>query len=191
MTARLVMLCHAPTTSLRAMAFPDDDPLDDAGIAAAKALAGRLGRASRVLVSPWQCARQTAAALGLVAEEQMALGECDYGRWRRKALEQIAADEPDAVGRWMQDPEAAPHGGESISQLVRRVGAWLDAGNLEGRILAITHASTIKAAVIHVLDAPATSFWRIDVPPLSSVNLTYDGRRWAMRVPGAMNDGPG
>jgi broad specificity phosphatase PhoE len=164
------------------MAFPDYDALDEAGIAATEAAAGRLKRASRVLVSPRQCARQTASTLGLVAEEEPALGECDYGRWRGRALEEIAAEEPDAIGRWMQDPEAAPHGGESIAQLVRRIGAWLDVGNLEGRILAITHASIIKAAVIHVLDAPVTSFWRIDVPPLSSVNLTHDGRRWALRA---------
>ena len=70
-------------------------------------------------------ARQTAEALGLSASVQPMLRECDYGRWAGKSLNKIAAHEPAAVDAWLNDPAAAPHGGESILDLIRRVANWL------------------------------------------------------------------
>jgi broad specificity phosphatase PhoE len=51
-------------------------------------------------------------------------------------------------------------------------------------MIAVTHAAVIRAAVIGVLGAPPQSFWRIDVEPMSLVDLRSDKRRWALRVPG-------
>ena len=48
----------------------------------------------------------------------------------------------------------------------------------------MTHAAVIRAAVLIVLDAPASAFWRIDVEPLSLTDLRFDGRRWALRALG-------
>jgi broad specificity phosphatase PhoE len=182
MMTRLTMLCHASTPAVRAAAFPDDEALEEKGAAAATALAGRLAHADRVLVDASLRTRQTASALSLNASEEAALRDCDYGSWRGRTFVEVAAAEPEAIALWMSDPEAAPHGGESVAALIRRVGAWLDGGGLEGSILAITHTANVRAAVVHALGAPPTCFWRIDAAPLSVIDLRRNDRRWMLRA---------
>ena len=43
----------------------------------------------------------------------------------------------------------------------------------------------VRAGLLHVLRAPSTSFWLIDVEPLSAIDLRSDGKRWSLRA-GAM-----
>jgi broad specificity phosphatase PhoE len=72
------------------------------------------------------------------------LRECDYGRWAGKRLSEIVADEPDAANSWLSNPTAAPHGGESILDLISRVARWLADETVRGqRSIAVTH-STIR-----------------------------------------------
>ncbi len=184
MTTRLTLICHAATPASRTAAFPADEPLDARGLAAAVALAGRLTKAGRALTSPTRRARQTAAALRLDASDEAALSDCDYGRWRGLAIAEVAAAEPEAVQAWTSDPDAAPHGGESVTELVRRVGRWLDGDGLDGRIVAVTHAAVLRAAVVHVLGVPPRCFWRIDAGPLAIADLRRNDRHWSLRLPG-------
>ena len=88
------------------------------GTAAAAALAGSIGSADRVLVSPALRARQTAVALELPATIDELLRDVDYGRWAGATLKEIAAREPAAVAAWLGDPAAAPHGGEPLAALL-------------------------------------------------------------------------
>ena len=181
MTARLILVCHGSTEATRRRAFPRDEPLDDRSKARAVALAGRLPRADCCWTSAALRARETAAALGLSAGVEPKLRECDYGRWAGRSLSEIAAHEPDAAEAWRHDPAAAPHGGESVLDLIRRVAAWLaDELARDRRSIAVTHATIIRAAIVHVLDAPPPSFWRIDVAPLSVTRLSGTGGRWTV-----------
>ncbi|RFB81298.1 histidine phosphatase family protein [Methylovirgula sp. 4M-Z18] len=181
MTPRLTLLCHSATPLLRQAGFPLDEALDARGLAAAQKLAGRFGM-ERVLTSPLLRALQTAEALGLRAQPDEALRECDYGRWGGQTLQAIATAEPEAVAAWMRDIDAAPHGGESLGHLIARVGAWLDGASFVGHTLAITHSSVVRAALIHALQAPAACFWRIDAAPLSVADLSRRGNGWALRL---------
>jgi broad specificity phosphatase PhoE len=182
MTARLILICHAATAATRAAAFPADEPIEARDAARAAALTRRIGLADRAWSSPALCARQTAAALGLDATAHAALRDCHYGRWSGRNLADVQAVDPHGIGIWLADPEAAPHGGESLAELFDRVAEWLDDRvKGTGRFVAVTHASVIRAAVLHVLDAPARSFWRIDVAPLGMVDLSSDGARWNLR----------
>jgi broad specificity phosphatase PhoE len=97
----------------------------------------------------------------------------------------IQATEPENLAAWMTDATAAPHGGESFSALSERAGLWMDRrlGD-SGHTIAITHASVIRAALLHVLQAPLSAFWKIDVEPLSIVQMSGEGRRWALRLTG-------
>ena len=125
---------------------------------------------------------QTADALGLEATVAAELDECDFGSWRGRTLADLHAEDPDAVAAWMQDPAAAPHGGESLLALLERVRGWLDARAGDGeRVAAVTHAGVIRAAVVCALDAPALSFWRLDVAPLSRTVLHAHDGRWTVR----------
>lgn len=129
MNLRLLLVSHAPTAAMRAGRFPADDPLDARGLGEAQAARARLSFADNAsaFVSPAACARETALALGLAAKVDAALSDVDYSQWRGQRLNNLAAQAPDALAAWTHDPDAAPHGGESFSQVVKRIGEWLDA----------------------------------------------------------------
>jgi len=178
---RLLLVRHASTEAVRSAAFGSDEPLDPRGREAAARL--QLPRVDDVLVSPALRARETASCAGLVATGE-APAECDFGRWAGLSLREVGEREPDAVRAWMTDPDAAPHGGESLSELLARVADWLaEQAALSGSAVAITHGGVIKACVVTALAAPAPAFWRVDVAPLAITELhAHDGRWTVTRV---------
>ncbi len=182
MPTRITLLCHGPTSATRATAFPLDEPLEkQAMVAAARAAA--LRRIDRCWSSPALCARQTAAVLSLEPLTDPDLRDCDYGRWAGRSLRDLEAEEPDGIIAWLSDVNAAPHGGESVVDVLQRIAAWLDRRIGErGHGLAVTHASVIRCAILHAIAAPAASCWHIDVAPLSTTELRHDGLRWRWRA---------
>jgi broad specificity phosphatase PhoE len=184
MRTRLLLISHPATAAQRKGTFPADDPLDARAIDEASAFRAShagLPAADVVLVSPALCALETANALGFAATVAPALADVDVGRWRGRRLLEVANQEPEALAAWTREPSAAPHGGESFDALVLRVGSWLDASANFARhdtVIAITHASVIRAALIHVLQAPSASFTRFEIPPLSIVELQRGERGW-------------
>jgi broad specificity phosphatase PhoE len=182
MTPRITLICHATTPALRAATFGGDDSLDEAGKAQAQRLAGALGRVDHCWVSPAARARETAAALGLTGVVDERLRDCDYGRWAGLRFKQVLLREPRKLVSWIRKPETAPHGGETIAQVLQRVAAWMaEQGRERGRTVAITHSAVIRAAIVHVIQAQLPSFWRVDVLPLSQTDLRTNGRRWVLR----------
>jgi len=181
----LTLLCQGATRATRLAAFPADDPLEDRETPLRQPrLALPTGPARVVYTSPAASARATAVALNLEATPVPELGDCDFGRWRGKRLHEVNAEEPAALENWFQDLSAAPHGGESVRSVGDRATRWLRSVSTEqsGRVIAITNSIVIRQLVLNVLEAPASSFWRIDVLPLSCVELTSNGARWALRV---------
>ncbi|MGC9671297.1 histidine phosphatase family protein [Planosporangium sp. 12N6] len=185
MGTRLVLVSHAPTAATRAAAFPDDEPLDERGLAGASAATGVFRRVAAAYSSPARRCVQTAAALGLEPEIVAALRDGDVGRWAGRTLAEVEAAAPDAVAAWLTDPVAAPHGGESVVELLTRAREWLDElPAVTGTIVAVTHPSVIRAAVVGVLASPPASFWRVDVVPLRQTVLTGGPGRWTLRATG-------
>jgi broad specificity phosphatase PhoE len=126
----------------------------------------------------------------LDATPEPMLRECDYGRWAGRTLADVQAEEPQAIAEWLQAPDAAPHGGESVQDVLLRVAQWLDTQNgASGLTVVVTHASVIRAAIVHALEAGPRSFWRIDVSPLSVTRLNGDGGRWTLASIGPMRSG--
>jgi broad specificity phosphatase PhoE len=186
-TTRLRLLCHASTSAVRNFAFPADEPLDPQGRQKLAAAPHRLRHGNRCFASPALRALQTAEGLGLDATIEVALRDCDYGKWTGLALDDVQAQDPDAVSEWIRNPEAAPHGGESVVALIARVSSWLEAQKATpGIIVAVTHASVIRAAIVCALEAEARSFWHIDIAPLSLTELSANNGRWTLAsiVPG-------
>ncbi|MFD8380499.1 histidine phosphatase family protein [Streptomyces sp. NPDC059679] len=181
MTSRVTFISAAMSPSLRKARFDDGtSPLEDGGAARARAVAGALPSADRAVTSPSLRCRETAAALGLgVAEPCAELAGLDTGRWRGLTLDEVGAAEPEAVARWLADPAAAPHGGESVRDLCLRIGRWLDTASLtDGHTLAVVEPDVVRAAVVHVLGAPAAAFWRADVRPLTATGISGRAGRW-------------
>jgi broad specificity phosphatase PhoE len=177
----LLLVRHAPTSATRAAAFPADEPLDERGRQQAAGLAASLPRRTEVITSPARRCRQTAEAAGLEAAADERISECDFGTWAGRSLADVNAESPEAVGAWMLDPDAAPHGGESLAAFFARIARWLDEqAEHEGRLAAVTHGEVIKAAVVHALGAPLLAFWRIDATPLAITELHAHGGRWTV-----------
>lgn len=186
MPARLTLICHGATAATRAAAFPGDEALEDGAVEQARALGLSLRRRDRAVTSPALAARQTAAALSLDASVHPALRDCDYGHWCGRKLAEVHATHPAELAAWLSDPGAVPHGGESLLALMLRVSGWMaDRLHDDGHTIAVTHAAVMRAAVIDTLGAPSQSFWRIDVEPLSLVDLRSDKRRWVLRAAAA------
>lgn len=138
--------------------------------------------ADRALCAPSLAARQTAAALGLEAAIEPLIRDWDFGRWAGRPVAEVAGDWPAGFQAWMTDPGSAAHGGESLMDLLRRVGPWVAEGlRAPGRTVVVTHAAVIRAAVVCAIEANPATFWHLDVGPLSETWLRSDGRRWMLR----------
>jgi broad specificity phosphatase PhoE len=181
LAARLTLISHAATEAVRHAAFPLDEPLGEREMKKIALIGWNAPRAQRVLSGPELRTQQTAQALGLSATAEIELRDCDYGRWRGRRFEELQTNEPENIVAWLTDPLAIPHGGESVSRLIDRVGHWMNGQGDAGHTVAITHSAVIRSAVVHALNAPVQSFWRIDIAPLSMTDLRFNGRTWTLR----------
>lgn len=130
-------------------------------------------------VAPAAAAWQTAVAMGREPRVCAALAEADCGRWRGLPYERVAREEPEALTRWLSDPHAAPHGGESRAALAHRVATWLDTERAATRpTIAICDVGAIRAALGHALGLDPTATARFDVAPLSATELVAAPDGW-------------
>lgn len=108
-----------------------------------------------------------------------------YGAWSGRSLEEIRAEDPSGLASWLTDVGASPHGGESIRELIFRVGQWIEKQRETGHSIVVTHASVVWAAIVYVLGASEESFRRIEVAPLTLTDLRLSGPHWHLRSFGA------
>jgi broad specificity phosphatase PhoE len=172
-TLRLVLVAHAPTEATRQHRFPLDEPADAAPVAAVDDRADALTSAAAR-------ARGTAAAAGVTAAVDHRLDDWDLGAWAGRDLGDVPAAQ---LRAWLADPDATPHGGESLAALLIRVGGLLaELSARDGVVAAFTHPAVLRAATVHVLGAPPAAFWRADVEPLARLPLTWTAGRWNLRL---------
>jgi broad specificity phosphatase PhoE len=186
LATRLTLISHAATEAQRRAAFPLDEPLGDREMEKIFSIKWNAPRAQRTLAAPELRAQQTAQALRLSASVDSDLRDCDYGAWSGCDLSDVGSGKPEEVAIWLTDPGAAPHGGESIVDLIDRVGLWLKKQRDAGHTLAITHPAVIRAAVVCALEASPHTFWRIDIAPLSTTDLRWNERMWTLRSSGCV-----
>ncbi|MEU9210468.1 histidine phosphatase family protein [Streptomyces sp. NPDC048415] len=191
MHLRVTFVAAARSSALLAERFEDDRPLDQAGWDEVQRTAPDLvplAAAELRYCSPTPRSRATGDALGYGPLVQLALRDCDMGRWRGFTLGEAMAREPDAVDAWLADPRSAPHGGESLMSFISRVGNWLDTRPADdgSRIVAVAEPSVVRAALVYALKAQPSAYWNIDVRPLSTVTLTGTNGRWNLRLEATM-----
>jgi broad specificity phosphatase PhoE len=178
---RLTLVSHAMTDAMAAGRFPTDESVNALGHRQVDASA-ELGPVDVAMCGPERRTRQTAELLGLQAETDLGLADLDCGAWRGADLADVS---PAKLAVWLTEPAQAPHGGESVVDLIGRVRGWLDSlRGQRGRLVAVTHPSVIRAVILVVLDAPPRSFWRIDVGPASRTVLHFRGQAWTLRSTG-------
>jgi broad specificity phosphatase PhoE len=184
--ARLTLISHAPTPAQRDARFPADEPLEESALIKLSTLTWQSPRAQHILSAPELRAQQTAKALNLDAISTNELCDLNCSNWQGRTLNDLYADDPSAITQWLTDPACTPHNGESIAHLITRVTNWLatlitEATETHNHTIAITHPAVIRAAILHTLNAPPQSFWRIDIAPLTFTDLRHNGRTWTLR----------
>lgn len=158
-----------------------DPPLDELGKRQAAALAPVLGGAARVVSSPLQRARATAAAVGPVVVVDGRWIEVDYGELDLTPV----ADVPEAAWeRWRSDPGFAPPGGEPMGGVLERVGEAcheLAAEAADVDVVVVSHVSPIKAAVVWALGVAPEAAWRMRLDLASVTRLGVGPRGWSLQ----------
>ena len=133
---RLTLVSHAMTDAMAAGRFPTDEPLNAVGHRQVDASID-LGVTERAYCGPEKRTRQTAELLGLHASIDNRLADLDCGRWRGDV---VGGVRPDDLAIWLTDPTRAPHGGESVIELIDRVRGWMDS---------LTTRRTCKVVLAH------------------------------------------
>ena len=175
MAQRLLVVAHAATSATRALVFGDSDQLPS----------GEVRRLSGRVVSwrsgPEEACKSTAVGLGGLAEPLPDLRECDFGEWTGRALVDVAVDDPAGLDSWLRDPHAAPHGGESLTKLINRVGHTLD-DHLwpDGRTVVVVTSLVARALIVHALGANPEVIFHIDIGPLGRASLSRSNSAWRL-----------
>ncbi|WP_431270363.1 histidine phosphatase family protein [Dankookia sp. P2] len=159
--------------------------LDEAGRGQAARLGTALAthRPNALFTSPMSRARATAIAIetasGLAARPCDALNEIDFGEWTGASFADLAGDP--AWSRWnSQRSEARPPGGEPMYLAQARVVAGIQrmrAALPDGKVVAVSHADIIKAALLWCLGLTLDAHMRLDIDPasISAMVLWEDG----------------
>lgn len=88
-------------------------------------------------------------ALGISVHQDQRLRELYFGTWENRSWEEIEASEPVAFAQWMQKWQTeAPPGGESTTDLTRRIRAWAEDTEPDTHTLVVSHAGPIRALML-------------------------------------------
>lgn len=171
--------------------------LSEEGRAQARAVAARLaavGEVDAVYASPLERTRETAAPiarqLGLKVRIERGLLECDFGAWTGAALKDLGKKaEWRTVQRWpsgFRFPE-----GESFPEMQTRITDTLHRlceRHPGRRVVAVSHADPIKAAVADALGTHLDLFQRIVISPCSVSAIQYAGGGPAVLTVNSLGD---
>jgi broad specificity phosphatase PhoE len=157
--------------------------LGEEGREQAKALARRFAREgiAGVQSSPQERALETAALiaapLGLAVDTVPELDEADFGQWAGCSFEQLKRDP-----RWFawnsERGTARPPGGETMLELQKRILGHLSRLQVEkpnSKLVLVSHAEVIRAALLHFLGIALDGFARIEIAPASISTLLLNG----------------
>ena len=183
-----ILLRHGqtPMSVQKRYAGRTDVPLTDVGLQQAAAAAKRLASAglAAIVTSPLlrtaQTAQTVAAVAGVPVVTDDGFRETDFGAWEGLTFAEVRERWPAKLAAWLADPQVAPSGGESFTDVNARVTAALDrvrAGRPGQTVLVVSHVTPIKLLVAAALLAPAPALYRmhLDVAALSEIDWYPDG----------------
>ncbi len=183
-----VLLRHGqtPMSVQRRYAGRSDAPLTDVGVQQAAAAAKRLASAGLgvIVTSPLlraaATAQEVAAVTGAAVVTDDRFRETDFGAWEGLTFAEVRERWPSEVTTWLADPDAAPPGGESFTDVSTRVTAALHRvlADRDGqRVLIVSHVTPIKTLVAAALLAPPAALFRmhLDLAALCEIDWYADG----------------
>ena len=148
-----------------------DTPLSERGRQQARRAANYLHEhpdpATTVYASPLQRARHTAEAIAerfdLEVQIVEGLREYDLGDWEGKTYRALL-EEHQFWDHIKTDPDFAPHGGESPSEVVTRYGKALEqiaARHPGERVIAVGHGGALSMVFAQLIDGDYTHWGRV------------------------------
>ncbi|CAM5249731.1 hypothetical protein SGRIM128S_08913 [Streptomyces griseomycini] len=117
MPVSLTFLCAIAANDMSRPIF-GDVAVSEPGLPEADVLGAALPGYSVAVRGPSPGCARTAQALAVTAEVEPALRDFDYGEWHGRTVAEIAATDPYGLSALLTDPDAVPHGGESVRQLL-------------------------------------------------------------------------
>ena len=177
---------QTPMSVQKRYAGRSDVPLTDVGVQQAAAAAKRLASADVgvIVTSPLlraaATAQEVAAVTGAAVVTDDGFRETDFGAWEGLTFAEVRERWPSEVTTWLADPDAAPPGGESFTDVSTRVTAALHRvlADRDGqRVLIVSHVTPIKTLVAAALLAPPAALFRmhLDVAALCEIDWYADG----------------
>jgi ribonuclease H / adenosylcobalamin/alpha-ribazole phosphatase len=172
-----------------------DAALTERGQAQAAAAAKRLVGAGidAIVSSPLRRTQQTAAAvageLGLEVATDDGFAETHFGEWEGATFPEIAKQSPEALRAWLDDPQLAPPGGESMASTAARAAAARErviTAYPGQTVLIVTHVTPIKTLLREAIGAPMDAVFRMHLDPASL--SVIDWRSSGPSVVRLMND---
>ena len=168
---QLWLIRHAPVDGPRGIIHDIDAPADVGDRAALARLRLRLPNPHVAVSSPARRARETAAALGLVARPDSAFSEQDFGRWTGRTHDDIRRESEAAYDAfWSAPASSKPPDGESFIDQIARVRDGI-AALPAGDVVIVAHAGTVRAALAVALDLAPDHALRFVIDPLSLTRL--------------------
>ncbi|MGC9371914.1 MAG: histidine phosphatase family protein [Thermovirgaceae bacterium] len=187
---RIILVRHGECKGNREGLFRgrSDFPLNDAGLAQAKALSAELARlfpTSGVYSGPLSRAQATGAeiarAMGVSLEIREGLNNMSLGPWEGRPKSEIREEHPEEWNLWLSNPERLRlEGAETLDDVRRRAFAEVNrlvksyAGET---FVVVTHRAVLKPVIAAALKIASPYFWRIHVDTASYSVLTHEESR--------------
>jgi alpha-ribazole phosphatase len=175
---QLWLIRHAPVDGPRDVIHDLDAPADVSDTGSLLRLQAQLPTPHVAICSPARRARDTAAALGLVAVPDASFSEQDFGSWTGRTHEEVRRDSGSAYDAfWRAGATNRPPGGESFVEQIARVRIGIEALPA-GDVILVAHAGTIRAALALALDLSPDNALRFVIDPLSLTRLDRLDNAW-------------
>lgn len=171
-----------------------DEPLDKTGRSQAALIASTLATTTlaAIVSSPLSRAAETAAAIAsyhnLEPVLDARLAEIHLGAWEGLTRAEVSSRFPGAYETWRADPSLAAEApsGETYAALIGRVVAAVSdvvAAHKGETVAVVSHAGAIRAAVLGVLELPASSFYSLVLDNCSITEMQFlAGRPYLVRL---------
>ena len=171
---RMILVRHGETEWNRVEHFRGhaDVPLNETGLAQAKAMARRVAaewRPVAIYSSPLARAVKTSEAVAwhfsLAVQVHPGLIDIDYGQWQGLTPDEARARWPEVIDAWYNAPHTARiPGGETLNEL--RVRAMRTVNELASRhqgqtVVLVSHTVINRVILLAVLGLGNDHFWRL------------------------------
>jgi len=133
-----------------------------------------------VVSSPLRRTRETAEIiaerLGGAVETEEGLAEAAFGTWDGLSFGEVEQEFPDDLDAWLGSLDIGPGGGDSVTEMERRVRRARDRliATYPGQtVLVVSHVTPIKLIVRMALGAPLDAVYRMELAPASVTVVSW------------------